>query len=245
MRKTLTVVVGTGWFVLSVCTASQATLIDRGGGLIYDTVLAITWLQDANFARSSNYSPDGRLTWNEAMTWASNLTFYDSVRSKTWDDWRLPQARPLNGSSYNYIYAFDGSSDRGYNISAPGSPFPESTASEMAYMWYNNLGNLAYFSPGSGTHPQSGHGFNETGPFLNLQNTPFYWIGTEHSLYPNQAGVFLLYEGLQGNDLKESLYFSWAVRDGDVAVPVPGTLLLFGAGIGLTGITRRRKGRGY
>ena len=30
--------------------AAQATLIDRGGGLIYDSVLNVTWLQNANLA---------------------------------------------------------------------------------------------------------------------------------------------------------------------------------------------------
>ncbi len=29
--------------------AAQATLIDRGSGLIYDDELNITWLQDANY----------------------------------------------------------------------------------------------------------------------------------------------------------------------------------------------------
>ncbi len=29
---------------------AEALLIDRGGGLIYDTVLDLTWLQNANFA---------------------------------------------------------------------------------------------------------------------------------------------------------------------------------------------------
>jgi hypothetical protein len=29
--------------------SAQATLLDRGNGLIYDDVLNITWLQDANY----------------------------------------------------------------------------------------------------------------------------------------------------------------------------------------------------
>ena len=36
-----------------------ATLIDRGGGLIYDTVLNITWLQDANYAQTMGYQDVG------------------------------------------------------------------------------------------------------------------------------------------------------------------------------------------
>jgi hypothetical protein len=35
-------------FVLGLAPTSQAMLVDRGGGMIYDTTLHITWLQDAN-----------------------------------------------------------------------------------------------------------------------------------------------------------------------------------------------------
>ena len=78
--------------VLMVCwlaVFAQAGLIDRGGGLIYDTTLDVTWLQDANYAQTSDYDSDGKMTWNTAMTWASDLAYHDSVRGITWDDWRL------------------------------------------------------------------------------------------------------------------------------------------------------------
>src|ERR1041384_7961491 len=38
-------------------------LIDRGYGLLYDVERNITWLQDANYAKSVGRSPDGQLTW--------------------------------------------------------------------------------------------------------------------------------------------------------------------------------------
>jgi|RifCSPlowO2_12_1023861.scaffolds.fasta_scaffold474522_1 hypothetical protein len=40
--------------VLLIAGRAQATLIDRGGGLIYDNVLNITWLQNANYAIQMN-----------------------------------------------------------------------------------------------------------------------------------------------------------------------------------------------
>jgi hypothetical protein len=46
---------------------SDAELIDRGGGLIYDTVLDIKWLQDANYAQTSGYDDDGRMNWYTAV----------------------------------------------------------------------------------------------------------------------------------------------------------------------------------
>jgi hypothetical protein len=42
-----------------MATAS-ATLIDRGNGLIYDSELDVTWLQNANVAGSF-------ITWNDAI----------------------------------------------------------------------------------------------------------------------------------------------------------------------------------
>ncbi|MFC1857036.1 hypothetical protein ACFL9U_03300 [Thermodesulfobacteriota bacterium] len=58
----------------------KAQLWDRGGGLIYDDILNVTWLQDANYARSSGYDVDGKMTWYEATEWAENLVYNDTVR---------------------------------------------------------------------------------------------------------------------------------------------------------------------
>lgn len=53
-------------FVFGLLGVANATLYDRGGGLIYDDVLNITWLQDANYA-------DGKMTWADADAWADGL----------------------------------------------------------------------------------------------------------------------------------------------------------------------------
>ena len=45
-----------------ISSSSHAALYDRGNGLIYDDVLNITWLQDANYAQTSGYDSDGRMT---------------------------------------------------------------------------------------------------------------------------------------------------------------------------------------
>jgi hypothetical protein len=67
-------------------------LIDRGYGLLYDVERNITWLQDANYAKTVGRSADGRLNWHEAMTWVTGLRY----RGIT--GWRLPDARATNGS---------------------------------------------------------------------------------------------------------------------------------------------------
>ena len=67
-------------------------LIDRGYGLLYDVERNITWLQDANYAKTVGRSPNGRLNWHEAMAWAAGLRY----RGIT--GWRLPDARAANGA---------------------------------------------------------------------------------------------------------------------------------------------------
>jgi hypothetical protein len=61
-------------------------LVDRGFGLIYDVERDITWLKDANYARTVGRSPDGQLTWNAAMSWVASLTY------RGIGGWRLPTA---------------------------------------------------------------------------------------------------------------------------------------------------------
>ena len=61
--------------MICIATNANADLIDRGGGLIYDTDLNITWMQDTN----PTY-----MTWQNAMAWASALEY------QGYDDWRLP-----------------------------------------------------------------------------------------------------------------------------------------------------------
>ena len=125
---------------------ASALLIDRGGGLIYDTDLSITWLQDANYAMTSGYDIDGQMNWYDAVAWADQLEYGG------FDDWRLPITVYLSG-----LWRYDGSTTLGYNI----------TTSEMGYMYYNNIGNLGYYDT-SGSGPQTGWGLHNTGPFTNL-----------------------------------------------------------------------------
>lgn len=77
-------------FTLPFSMTSDAALIDRGGGLIYDDILNVTWLQDINYAKTSGYDSDGSMTFSDANAWAQNLIYYDSARDISYDSWRLP-----------------------------------------------------------------------------------------------------------------------------------------------------------
>ena len=94
----------------------------RGGGLIYDMDRNITWLQDANYSMTSGYDSDGRMTWEEAMMWASQLVYGG------YDDWRLPTTIPLTTGS---------------NLP---DDYVNQTLSEMGHLFHIELGNTNYYT---------------------------------------------------------------------------------------------------
>jgi len=196
---------------------AEAALVDRGGGLIYDTTLNITWLQDANYAKTSGYDSDGRMRWPSAKAWADSLSFGG------YDDWRLPSALNRDGSGPCGTVSPWGCDD-----------------SELGYMFYKNMGATKYHSILSGSNTAN------LALFSNLEANGIggYWFGTEYEPVPTDAWVFWTENGYQQAYDKDGGHYSWAVRDGDVvpAVPLPaaGWLLLSGlAGLGFLG--RRRK----
>ena len=218
--------------------ASQAGLIDRGGGLIYDTVLNVTWLADANYAQTSGFDANGLMNWTTATTWAANLSYFDSVRNVTYTDWRLPTVTDTGTSGCNDAYT---GTDCGYNV--------DTATGEMAHLWYVDFGNLAPVDTSGNV--QAGWGLvngaaaNDESLFTNIQ--PFYWYGTAYAPTPGSiAWIFITDLGLQTFGPQAGEFFAWAVRPGDVAaaqgVPEPGTLALLGLSLGAMAVARRRRG---
>ncbi|MDO8291095.1 MAG: PEP-CTERM sorting domain-containing protein [Parvibaculum sp.] len=208
---------------LFIAFPAQAALYDRGGGLVYDDVLNITWLGDANYAKTSgyNYQPrsgyafDGRMPWDIAKGWVGTLSFYDSVRNVTYTDWRLPTASNQNPCS-------------GYFC----------TSSEMGHMFYNNFG-------GTG-----GHDFNtgtNTANIALFTNVQFaYWSGTTDAFYTTSYAWMFRNFGYQSLSHQDGELFAWAVRPGDVAsvaapIPEPETYALMLAGFGFLGVMALRR----
>lgn len=231
---------------LAMSGAAQAALHDRGGGLIYDDVLNVTWLQDANYARTSGYDGDGVLNWEQAVTWAASLNYYDSVRNVTYSDWRLPTVGPVNGTSFILTHNSSvGATDIGVNIGAPGTIYAGSTGSEMAYMFYQSLGNPGYFTP-SGAISGCFVSYldtclNNAGPFVNLEGG-YYWSGTEYPGSTSNAFIFGFGWSDQFSYVKSGGSYAWAVRDGDVAaVPEADTWVMILAGLALVGAAARRR----
>jgi hypothetical protein len=236
-----------------VCAGeASAALHDRGGGLLFDDVLKVTWLQDANYAKTSGYDADGRMTHDAAFTWAENLVFHDSVRNVDYSDWRLANNAPVSRNPPNatnapvdgewrYYYSTRGEADSGYNITSPNS--------ELSYMYYVNLGLKGYFSFDGTYQPDYGifgngktGGQNNVGLVQNLQSFG-YWSRSHSGLHWQYAFYFSNSKGLQDVFTTYSDLAAWAVRPGDVAaVPEPETYAMLLAGLGIIGAaTRRRK----
>lgn len=86
MIKLLRAILCIGIFSLGLLSTANANLEARAGGMVYDDVLDITWLADANYAATSGYDQDGRMNFSAANTWAAGLSYGG------YDDWRLPTA---------------------------------------------------------------------------------------------------------------------------------------------------------
>src|SRR3972149_10605302 len=118
--------------VFGISVSVHATLIDMGDGTIYDDDLQLSWLKNAN--------TNGLMNWSAANTWADNLVF------ATFDNWRLPTVTDIGNDGCNYGYT---GTDCGFNVNT--------STGEMAHLFYDELGNKAYFNT-SGSGPQSGWG---------------------------------------------------------------------------------------
>lgn len=213
---------------------TNATLSDRGGGMIYDTVLKVTWLQDMNYAQTSGYDADGRMTWPNARAWADNLVYGG------FDDWRLPKIVDVLTRGCNFSYS---GTDCGYNVLTASGGI---VYSEMAHVWYVTLGNLAAFDK-NGNQRIPHTPFANKGPFTNAK-ADIYWSGTER--LPGNTGddvwFFVMSNGQQHLSGPDLPVYAWALRSGDVIpvqTPEPSIfwMLLSGlAGFGYLG--RRRTG---
>ena len=143
------------------------------------------------------------------MDWWEAMAWADQLTYGGYDDWRLPHA--YGGIGFNNV------------------------SSELGYMYYVSLGNVAVESS-----------VKNTGPFYNVGMST-YWTDTLYS-DPSVAWDFSFYSGRQGlsnksltNPQINDYQNAWAVRDVGY-VPVPSAILLGSLGLTFTGwLLRKRK----
>jgi hypothetical protein len=222
----------------------HATLWDRQGGLIYDDVLDVTWVQDVH-AVQNYYNGERAVDWATATSWVENFEYYDTARDMVWDDWRLPTIDSGAYAGWDPVYDSNAAVGKDQYYVYDRS---EAGANEMAYMYYVNLGfqanNDLTSDPADLLLPTSTNG--AANPFENL-----YYLGTwTGSLVgnpdrPDQVWYFHFHFGRTLSDPNGlDTQTVWAVRDGDVglpsAVPVPPALWLMGSSLVLFGFVNKR-----
>lgn len=205
------------FLTFTIIETANAALVERLDGLAYyDTDADLTWLADANYAKTIGDDPNGYMSWNDAISWAS------SININGVEGWRLPdtlQPDPACTSNINGV-------SRHYNCQG----------SEMGNMFYNVLGGEL------GSSLTTTHNSNYD-LFSNI-TTGVYWSQTEFSGGSDSVWHFTFSAGYQDyvSTNNGARFYSWAVHDGDVAiVPLPATFWLFVSGLVGVCITMKRK----
>lgn len=190
---------------LGISGIATATLVDRGGGLVYDTDLNVTWLADANYAKRSGYAvtlygagSDGTMTWSQAEAWVAGLVYHDPVRKIDLKGWRLPTTlQPDPACS-----AQAGNDSFGYQC----------TGGELGHLFYTELGGK--------TATPIGQVHNASYALFSHPPASLYWSGTGYASDASRAWSFVFDSGSSLAAGKGVRMYVLPVRPGDVG-PAP------------------------
>jgi len=182
--------------------ASEAGVLYWGPYLIPPYEVPVNWgdnLTGSGLDKTTLCTNGGKLTLGEAVMWVQLLNDNNYLGR---DDWRFPEAVPLNGScasatddcnSYDLtsVGQFKGESDTAYNIHADGTMYSGGQQSEFAHLHYRTLDNEGWWKVGDtaiANFPRSppdeycdDHGqycVQKPGPFENIRTDTgnYYWM---------------------------------------------------------------------
>lgn len=197
--------------VVAFTGGAQAALVARGGGMIYDTVHNITWLQ--------NWNMNGPMDWATAKNWANDLVYGG------FDDWRLPTSNMTAGSNCEF-YSNPGPQYFGHNC----------TGSELGHMFYIDFGATADQAVTSGSNATNLALFTNIQDFVYWTSTeypnPYYAFG-----FATFGGV----QDIQAKLNSRIYAVAVRDGDVPAAVPEPQTWALVLLGLGAAMVVRRRR----
>lgn len=204
MIKLLRAILCIGVFSIGFISMANADLVARTGEMVYETDLNITWLSDANYAKTSGstygYGRDHRMDWNEAMAWAASLNVGGV------SGWRLPTT---DTSCVDY----------------------NCTISEFGHLFYKELGGRAGHSVFESSDPDLAL-FTSIEPVSYWSSTEFASDPSRAWVFAfsdgSQGGLMKSTPGWCCN------LSAWAVHDGDVGaalVPEPEMYAMMSIGL--------------
>jgi hypothetical protein len=114
---------------------------DNGDGTVIDNLTGLMWAKDANLN-------NGKMTWNDAIDYANNLSLGSDGCGLSYTDWRLPNVRELqtlidysnHGPSLPSGHPFS-NVQSSYYWSSTANAFNTTTTAWYVYM---NVGNVNY-----------------------------------------------------------------------------------------------------
>ncbi len=185
--------------------AGSGLQVNPGGQTIYDPVMNVTWLANANLAATNTFglppcknqgtpklcvNQDGAMNWNSADQFVKNMNTYNGTGYLGQTNWVLPPMDPGCGTSYSCA----------------------STSDPLGQLFYDRLG----LSPGK---PVVATPDIAVGPFTNLQPYLYWACGADNirdlcnaTPAPGFEWSFSFGNGFQGtdvlgNDLFVTAYF--------------------------------------
>ncbi|MDB4806701.1 VPLPA-CTERM sorting domain-containing protein [Pseudomonadales bacterium] len=209
---------------------------------VYDDVLDITWLADANLSASLPLGTEGYLQGeNYADTWIINFASHNGSGYYGFNGWRLPAYHNPDYPGHDHhnptaSWTFNGSTPISYNY--------YNTDSELGYMFYVNFGNIGAVDAAGNLQNSTPHAeiYDSAEGLFNPSGEAQYWTGTDLSSGSRRL-AFYFDGGYQAAIGPTSSAGIWPVHDGDIGlapVPLPAGIWLFGSALAGLLVARRK-----